>query len=68
MLVTPRLVEAMNPDEVTNLPGERWRHPEEWELFLRADIGGPDKPATTQPALDRPAPRYRGQYGFRPAS
>jgi pilus assembly protein CpaC len=68
VLVTPRLVEAMNPDEVTNLPGERWRHPEEWELFLGADIGGPETPAaTTQPVSNRPAPRYRGEYGFRPA-
>lgn len=66
VLVTPRLVEPMDPDEVTNLPGEVWRHPEEWELYLEADIGGPEK--AQPPAPDRPAPRYRGAYGFRPAS
>ena len=29
VLVTPRLVEAMNPDQVPTLPGENWRHPTE---------------------------------------
>jgi len=66
VLVTPRLVEAMNPDQVPPLPGERWRYPTEGELLWNADLGGPRKDAekTSRPG---PAPRFRGKYGFTPA-
>jgi pilus assembly protein CpaC len=67
VLVTPRLVEAMNPDQVPTLPGERWRHPNEGELLWNADLGGPadDASGAAQPG-GRPA-RFRGEYGFTPA-
>ena len=66
VLVTPRLVEAMNPDQVPSLPGERWRYPTEGELLWNADLGGPAKePAPQQPG-GKP-PRFRGEYGFTPA-
>jgi pilus assembly protein CpaC len=67
VLVTPRLVEALNPDQVPAMPGERWRYPSEAELMLNADLGGPsnDRGAAPQ-AGGRPA-RYRGEYGFTPA-
>jgi pilus assembly protein CpaC len=66
VLVTPRLVEAMNPDQVPALPGERWRYPTEGELLWNADLGGPAKqPAASQP-MGKPA-RFRGDYGFTPA-
>lgn len=67
VLVTPRLVEAMNPDQVPPLPGERWRYPSEGELLWNADLGGPADEAGGAPReAARPA-RFRGQYGFTPA-
>jgi pilus assembly protein CpaC len=46
VLVTPKLVEAMDPNQVPALPGESWRHPNELELYFNQDIGGeePGKP------------------------
>jgi pilus assembly protein CpaC len=66
VLVTPRLVEAMNPDQVPSMPGERWRYPTEGELLWNADLGGPAKDTTAAPLPARPA-RFRGEYGFTPA-
>ena len=68
VLVTPKLVEGMNPDQVPTLPGEYWRHPSEGELFWKKDIGGPAadprQGPTTQPAgRTQAAPRFQGQYG-----
>ena len=83
VLVTPRLVEGMNPEQVPTLPGEHWRHPTENDLFWNRDIGGemPDKRRapktrpTTGPAgaslpVDPNAdvPRFHGSYGFVPAN
>jgi pilus assembly protein CpaC len=69
VLVTPRLVEAMNPDQVPALPGERWRYPSEGELLWKGDLGGPREDVDNSPpqaTAGRPA-RFRGQYGFVPA-
>jgi pilus assembly protein CpaC len=65
VLVTPRLVEGMNPKQVPELPGERWTYPSENDLFLNQYVGGPGKdPATA----NRPGPvMFRGPYGFVPA-
>ncbi len=68
VMVTPKLVEPMNPSQVSALPGEFWRHPTENELFWKRDLGGelPDpRRAVAKPA--RPAPQFRGTYGFAPA-
>lgn len=65
VLVTPRLVEAMNPDQVPSVPGEKWRDPNEVDLFLNQDIGGPAndlRSPATQPT--RPAPLYHGPHGY----
>jgi pilus assembly protein CpaC len=68
VLVTPRLVNPMNPGEVPTLPGEHWRFPTEAELFWNQDLGGemyvPPGPAT-RPTVD--APMFHGSYGFVPA-
>jgi pilus assembly protein CpaC len=40
VLITPRLAGAMNPDQVTPLPGAAWRHPNELEQFAFGDMGG----------------------------
>jgi pilus assembly protein CpaC len=65
ILVTPRLVEPMNPDQVPALPGAAWRYPNEAELFVNGDLGGPVKPALPQGATtDRVPPRFLGRHGF----
>ncbi|MBV8780261.1 MAG: pilus assembly protein N-terminal domain-containing protein [Phycisphaerae bacterium] len=67
VLVTPRIVSGMNPDQVPSVPGEHWHDPSDAELFLNRDIGG-DVSAATQPSSGskRPAPRYHGHYGYQP--
>jgi pilus assembly protein CpaC len=72
VLVTPRLVEGMNPGQVPPLPGGKWRDPTEADLFINGDLGGPvpEEGPATRPA-NRPAAapvRYVGEYGFTPAS
>jgi pilus assembly protein CpaC len=72
VLVTPYIVEAMNPDQVPTLPGERWRFPNEADLVLGTDLGGeaPDTrnaPKATDGGPAAAPARYRGQYGFSPA-
>jgi pilus assembly protein CpaC len=79
VLVTPRLVNALNPDEVGELPGHGWKDPTELQLFLDRNIGRSGDAAGGRPAEGNrdgaaaagppaaPA-RFRGQYGFVPAS
>jgi pilus assembly protein CpaC len=72
VLVTPHFVEAMNPAQVPTLPGEKWRDPNDLELYFGADLGGEEVDgsgkhgATTRPS--GPAPKYYGQYGFTPST
>ncbi len=47
VLVTPRLVDAMNPAQTPTLPGEHWRNPNEMELFWNRDLGGEVEPKKT---------------------
>ncbi|HEY1686656.1 MAG TPA: type II and III secretion system protein family protein [Tepidisphaeraceae bacterium] len=58
VLVTPRLVNGLNPKEVPPLPGENWRHPSEASLFVNGDLGGPVKSDDTGnvPCGFQPAP------------
>lgn len=70
ILVTPYIVEGLNPDQVPMLPGERWRHPNTADLVLGLDLGGEAPDATRAPATRESAgapARFRGQYGFSPA-
>jgi pilus assembly protein CpaC len=62
VLVTPRLVNGMNPDQVPALPGESWREPNELDMYLNADIGGPA--TDVKNGTPRPAPRYHGMHGY----
>jgi pilus assembly protein CpaC len=73
VIVTPRLVEAMNPAQVPMLPGEKWRHPSEGDLFWSRDIGGPaGDPRRAATNAGTPAakagepPRFKGQFGYVP--
>jgi pilus assembly protein CpaC len=54
VLVTPRLVEAMNPNQVPPLPGESWRHPDELDLYFNQDIGGESAAKPTDPEMTPP--------------
>ena len=65
VLVTPRLVSGMRPGEVSKLPGEHWRHPNEFGMYLFGDIG--ENQPTEQEAEKIPARRFIGTYGFVPA-
>src|SRR6185503_19300896 len=72
VLVTPHLVEPMNPAQVPALPGEHWRYPTEGQIFWDRDLGGPaaDPKATAEVATqdDAPSGRFRGDYGFAPVA
>lgn len=62
VLVTPRLVNGMNPKEVPPLPGEHWRHPTDAQLYLNADLGGPaPDPVPNVPTGFQPAPMPAGK-------
>lgn len=72
VMVTPKLVEPMNPAQVPGLPGEKWRDPTELELFFNRDLGGPasnpkNLPTTQQVTTNVP-PRFQGAYGYTPAT
>ncbi|HYE17493.1 MAG TPA: type II and III secretion system protein family protein [Tepidisphaeraceae bacterium] len=69
VIVTPRIVEALNPAQVPVLPGEKWRDPSEADLFWNRDLGGvagDPRRAPTAPRADGKAPLFRGQYGYTP--
>jgi pilus assembly protein CpaC len=77
VLVTPRVIGALNPGHVPTLPGEHWRDPSLSDLYIKGDMGGPVADTmcpTTQPAGKsaasadatpaQPAPLYHGQAGM----
>lgn len=68
VLVTPRLVSPMNPDQVPLLPGEKWQHPSENDLFWNRSFGGEVDTARAAVPVDRAPSRFRGQYGFVPTT
>ena len=64
VLVTPHLVEAMNPLDVPSIPGENWDSPDDFNLFVKGRLGGEISKAGKP---HRGAARFKGQYGFVPA-
>lgn len=69
ILVTPRLVQPMNPDQVPALPGQKWRYPNEVDFLFNGDLGGPvkDDPDVVQPTgANAPPPKFVGRHGFAP--
>jgi pilus assembly protein CpaC len=78
VLVTPRLVAPMNPDQTPLLPGEHWRYPTEFQLYGLSDVGGPvvepgtaaaDKAGKAGSAAKHPAappPQFHGTFGYTP--
>jgi pilus assembly protein CpaC len=69
ILVTPRMVQPMNPAQVPLLPGELWRQPTESQLLWERDLGGPAADTTHAPAarIAGAPDRFHGHYGFNPA-
>jgi pilus assembly protein CpaC len=71
VLVTPHLVEAMNPADVPLLPGEHWSFPDELELFRDMYLGNPkdaNHTALANPNTNKTTPRFHGQFGFVPST
>jgi hypothetical protein len=71
-MVTPRLVEPMNPDQVPAVPGEHWRYPTGPQLYIGSYLGGPTAPPGLTPAQKKsssptsPPPPFQGTWGFSP--
>jgi pilus assembly protein CpaC len=65
VLVTPRLVEGLNPNQVPKLPGEFWRDPTELQLFANADLGGPAPDPRHKPSIK--TGHFYGPAGYNPA-
>jgi pilus assembly protein CpaC len=68
VMVTPRLVEAVNPNQVTEAPGEYWRYPSEAALLLGGDLGGEKTPPSPAAKSAGPPPPFFGQNGFVPTA
>jgi pilus assembly protein CpaC len=67
VIVTPVLVHGMDPGDVTEVPGGKWREPNPVDFYALKDLGGEVATAQqTSPA--GPAPRFHGDYGFQPAA
>jgi len=67
VLVTPRLAAGVNPAQVPEMPGERWRYPNNAQLYFNGDLGGSVADLAHAPATT-PPPRFQGSYGFVPAA
>jgi pilus assembly protein CpaC len=71
VMVTPRLVEGINPEQVVAGPGEHWRYPTEADMFLNRDMGGvaTGPVGASAPAkVAGPPPQFHGSYGFMPTA
>ncbi|MDB5327450.1 MAG: pilus assembly protein CpaC [Phycisphaerales bacterium] len=64
ILVTPHLASAMNPDQVPAATGDRFRYPNEAELYGLGDLGALGDPKQPLASRRGPAPRFVGPYGF----
>jgi pilus assembly protein CpaC len=68
VLVTPVLVHGIDPADVTLVPGEHWRNPNNMQLYFLKDLGGPvPEPPSARPEYPNDqAPQYEGPAGFSP--
>jgi pilus assembly protein CpaC len=65
IIVTPRLVRAMNPHEVPLLPGEdRNDNINDVDFFLRNRVSNPDKHKNTTGQKELNTTEFRGETGF----
>ena len=64
--MTPHIVEPLNPDQVHHLPGEKWRDPNELQLWFDGDLGGPEGVKTIKIAPSRRRPvKHSSEAGDR---
>jgi pilus assembly protein CpaC len=66
VMVTPVLVHGMDPADVTEIPGGKWRDPKPLNLYLLKDLGGEVVNAPQAPPANGPIPRFHGEVGFEP--
>jgi pilus assembly protein CpaC len=66
VMVTPVLVSGVDPADVTEIPGGRWRDPKNLNLYLFKDLGGEVVDAPQAPPANGPVPRFHGEVGFEP--
>ena len=67
VLVTPVLAGGMNPASVPPVPGEAWRFPNDAQVYLNGDLGGPATDKAHAPSSVPPR-QFQGAYGFVPAT
>jgi len=78
ILVTPEVVAGLNPDQVPPIPGEFFRHPNDWEFYFLGQLEGEPMPVTipsptraleteyparVSPASDEADLAFRGPWG-----
>lgn len=78
IMITPRLIDALDPDEVPLLPGATWHHPNDVELMLFGQLGGDagvDKPDDADRGgrddhakVPNRGPALESRYAFTPAT
>jgi pilus assembly protein CpaC len=62
VLVTPELVEGINPDQVSYVPGSEMKDPNDWELFFLGQIyGEKDKTPPARTRLNQTWPVHPGE-------
>jgi len=66
VMVTPVLVHGMNPADVTEIPGGKWRDPKNINLYLFKDLGGEVVDTHNAPSANGSLPRFHGEVGFEP--
>jgi pilus assembly protein CpaC len=66
VMVTPVLVNGVNPGDVTEVPGGKWRDPKNLNLYLFKDMGGEVVGQASAPPANGPVPRFHGEVGFEP--
>ena len=67
VLITPSLVEPMNPGQVPPLPGVGEGVPDDIALFVGGDIETPRGSKKAPAEANRPAATFEGRRGFQPA-
>jgi pilus assembly protein CpaC len=66
VMVTPVLVHGIDPGDVTEVPGGKWRDPTNLNLYLFKDMGGEVVDAPHAPKATGPVPLFHGEVGFEP--
>jgi len=68
ILVTPELVQPLDPQQVGPTPGALMTHPDDFELFMLGALEGPENPPTESEGVPRHEQPVRSRPQMRPAS